>query len=541
MNKKEIRSKWKALTTLTLAAVVISACGSNEGTSNSSATPTPTSAKTDGAATASTAPQKEKLDLRIMIEGPANAQLPGNADDFVKKTIEEKFNVELKVEYMPAGQDYINKLNAQLAANSPPDMWRDVTGDGGQKYALDGVLGEIGNFINPKTMPNYFKYWVDETTFQRYQIQGKVVRTPAPYSKDLYRTWYIRKDWLDKLNLEIPKTYDEYYNVLKAFTNNDPDGNGKKDTFGFTTASGGNGIGLEWPEYWKAGLVYATTLQNGKFIDMQTDPRVEQVLNDISKVIAEGLVDPEWFLSKSPQHIDRAAQGKAGVIMGATKDFAYDSNIQSIQSKTKALFPNANWVPFTPFGSQNISTGIAPGSPILFHKNIVEKSPEKVTRIVEILDWLATEEGYLLTHYGVENKHYTKNGKTITLNLDAIKTDITAKGDFLTIWDFFIPEAPAIFGLTVINANETDRDREIAKTIASIPSAPYLGTSLLPPTDFDLGTFRNRQRELQAKAIFDDKSGKNWPAYREELMTKYNGNALFEAYDAQVKAAGLDK
>ncbi|MBD2862175.1 type 2 periplasmic-binding domain-containing protein [Paenibacillus oceani] len=227
--------------------------------------------------------------------------------------------------------------------------------------------------------------------------------------------------------------------------------------------------------------------------------------------------------------------------MGTTKDFAYDSNPQSIQSKTKALFPNANWVPFTPFGSQPIATGVAPGSPILFHQNIVKKSPEKVTRIAEILDWLASEEGFLLTHYGVENKHYTRNGKTITLNLDAFKKDITDKGDFLTIWDFFTPPTPSVFGLNVINTNKTARDREIAKTVANIPSAPYLGTSLISPSGFDLGTFRKRQRELQAKAIFDDKSGKKWPEYREELMTKYNGNALFEAYNEQVKAAGLTK
>jgi ABC-type glycerol-3-phosphate transport system substrate-binding protein len=527
--------KWKVFTTITLSAAILSACGSSEGTSTS----TPTPANTAGNVTVT--PDKKLLEIRMMVDAPANAQLPSDAEDFVKKTIEEKFNVKLKLDYMAAGQDYITRLNAQLAANQPPDVWRDVNGDGGNKYALDGVLGDIGKFITPQTMPNYFKYWIDETTQQRYQVTGGTFRMPLPYSKELYRTWYIRKDWLDKLNLSIPKTYDEYLKVLRAFTNDDPDGNGKKDTFGFTTASGGDGIGLEWPEYWKAGLVFASTIRDGKFIDMQTEPAVEHVLTDISKVIAEGLVDPDWFLNKSPQHIDRAAQGKAGIVMGTTKDFAFDSNPQSLQSKTKALFPNANWVPFTPFGSQPISTGIAPGSPILFLKNVVEKSPEKVERIAEIFDWLAGEEGFLLTHYGVENKHYTRNGKTITLNLEATKKDITDKGDFLKIWDFFTPETPAVLGFTIVNANETDRDREISKTVLGFPSLPYIGTSLTPPTGFDLGTFRKRQRELQAKAVFDDKSGKNWPAYREELMTKYGGNALFEQYAAQIKAAGLSK
>ncbi|WP_127583178.1 extracellular solute-binding protein [Paenibacillus koleovorans] len=529
------RSKWKVWTSLALAVTVLSACGSNEGSGSASPSVSPS-------AGASAKPaQKEKLELKWFIDGPASSQLPGAQDDFVKKTIEEKFNVKLTVDYMVLGQDYINKVNAQLTANDPPDMWRDANGDGGQKYALDGVLADISKFVTPQTMPNYFKYWVDEKTFAGYQIQGKTVRAPIPYSKELYRAWYIRKDWLDKLGLSVPKTYDEYLNVLRAFTNNDPDGNGKKDTYGFTTAAGGDGIGLEWPEYWKNGLIFATFLENGKFIDMQTDARVEQVLTDIAKVIAEGVVDPDWFLNKAPQHTDKAAQGKVGVVQGATKDFAYDSNPQSIQTKTKALFPNANWVPFTPFGSHPIQSGIAPGSPFLFYKTVAEKSPEKVARSVEILDWLSSEEGYILTHYGQENKHYTRSGSTLTLKPEAITADITSKGDWLSIWDFFTPATPNVFGLTIVDPKQTDRDRSIEKTINSIPSAPYLGTSLIAPTGFDLATFRKRQRELQAKAIFEDKSGKNWPAYREELITKYNGKALFDAYAEQIKAAGLAK
>lgn len=42
----------------------------------------------------------------------------------------------------------------------------------------------------------------------------------------------IRKDWLDKLGLDMPETVDDLEVVLDKFTNGDPDGNGKKDTYG---------------------------------------------------------------------------------------------------------------------------------------------------------------------------------------------------------------------------------------------------------------------------------------------------------------------
>ena len=47
---------------------------------------------------------------------------------------------------------------------------------------------------------------------------------------------FIRKEWLDKLNLQMPKTLDDLLNVAKAFTFRDPDGDGKVDTYGFGAA-----------------------------------------------------------------------------------------------------------------------------------------------------------------------------------------------------------------------------------------------------------------------------------------------------------------
>lgn len=46
---------------------------------------------------------------------------------------------------------------------------------------------------------------------------------------------FWRKDWLDKLGLEVPKTLDDYEKVLTAFVEEDPDGNGKKDTAGLAS------------------------------------------------------------------------------------------------------------------------------------------------------------------------------------------------------------------------------------------------------------------------------------------------------------------
>jgi hypothetical protein len=525
---------WKSGVVITLiGSLVLSACGKE---AEQPASPTSESNQPK-----ETTAVKEKIDLNWYITAPANTNLPDQSKDFVLQTIQKKFNVDLKITYM-AATDYNTKLNA-LLASTPPDMWRDMNGDGGNKYAVDGLLADLTKFITPATMPNYFKYWTNEDELKRYQIQGGFFRAPLPYVKQSYRTYYIRKDWLDKLNLKIPTTYDEYVNVLREFTFNDPDGNGKADTYGFSTSGGGANLGYDWPEIYKHGLKFPSYIENNQWEDPTLSPKMQNVLDDVVKLMKDNVIDPDWYLNKSPQHIEKAIQGKAGVILGTTKDFAFDNVPTSIQYRSKQINPKADWQPFTMVGSTPITNGTGPSNPFLFPKTVAEKNPQKIVRTIEILDWLASEEGYLLTHFGEEGKHYTRDGKTIKPNQEAYDNDIVKQGDFLRIWSFFTNETRQleVFGLSVVDTRETDRDRNILKFLIAQPKNPYIGTSLLPPQDFDLAGFRKRQNELFSKAIFEDKSGKNWPQYLDELLTKYKGSNLIQKYNADLKSAGIIK
>ncbi|MDF2669846.1 MAG: hypothetical protein K0R67_2152 [Paenibacillus sp.] len=533
---------WKSGVTVSLAAsLLLSACGADSG--NKTATNTPDS-KTTPAASADVKPadvKKEKLALEWFITAPANSTLPDASKDIVLKAIQEKFNVTLKMNYLAAGDDYNTKINA-LLASTPPDMWRDSNSDGGNKYAVDGLLADLTNFVSPKTMPNYYKYWTSEDELRRYQIQGGFFRAALPYTKRSYRTYYIRKDWLDNLNLKIPTTYDEYVSVLKAFTFGDPDGNGKADTYGFSTSGGGANLGSDWPELAKHNMQFSY-IEDSQFVDASMSPKMQNVLEDVLKVINEKVIDPDWYLNKSPQHIEKAVQGKIGVVVGGSKDFAYDNNINGIQYRTKQIIPKAEWQPFTMLGNTPVTSKNGPGSPFLFAKSVAEKNPEKVRRSVEILDWLASEEGYLLTHFGEEGKHYTKDGKSIKPINDAYTNDILKQGDYLRIWSFFTGETlqPEVYDLNVVDTKETDRDRLIAKFLTSQPAVNWIGTSLLAPQGFDLAGMRKRQNELFSKAIFEDKSANNWPQYRDELLNKYKAKELAEKYTQDLKKAGVIK
>ncbi|MCY9695667.1 extracellular solute-binding protein [Paenibacillus alginolyticus] len=248
----------KVTTVLLASSLVLAAC------SNAKEGASPSSASTSKTATGTEA-KKEKLDLKWMVIADASSQLPSADKDFVKTAIEEKFNVSLKMTYLPLGQDYTNKLNTMIASGDIPDVFY-AEGIPSNNYIRDGVARDLTGIITPAKMPNYFKNWVTEANLKSYQVQGAFKRAPVPYETSYYRTFYIRKDWLDKLNLKMPTNYDELVGVMKAFTFNDPDGNGKNDTYGFTAAGGGASVSMDFPEFLNNGLVGDTYVEGDQFI-----------------------------------------------------------------------------------------------------------------------------------------------------------------------------------------------------------------------------------------------------------------------------------
>ncbi|MFC3800727.1 hypothetical protein [Cohnella sp. GCM10012308] len=520
------------LASLTAASLLLSACGNNDNDASSSSSASPSSS----GSSSSSAPAAAKLKLNWYVIASADAQLPKGDADFVKKAIDDKFNVDLVIDYMPLGTDFQNKFNSLVASNDIPDVFF-AEGIPSNQYIKDGIAREMTGLVTPANMPNYFKYWVSEEELPKYQVQGKFARAPVPYEKNYYRSYYVRKDWLDKLGLSVPKSYDEMVEVMKAFTTGDPDGNKKNDTYGFTAYGNGTNMSLEFPTYVKNGLFGDFMVEGDQFIDTRTDPRMQQVLTDTRALLDLGVVDKDWLLNKNGQQLEKAEQGKAGIVLGFGKNLAFDNNPEGLQAKTKEItkVETANWVAFDPFAETGTYLTPVPGNPFLFSS---KSTDEEINRSMQILDWLAGEEGFLMTHYGRDGTEFTRSGSTITLNQDAFKTNVTDKGNFLSVYQWFTPiSGPEAFGVEVSDPNITDRDKEILATMNGYKLVPSVGTSLVVKEGMDLAALRKRMNELQVKVLYDDKTADNWPAYRQELMTKYAGKEIFEYYAQQVSEA----
>ena len=146
--------------------------------------------------------------------------------NFVKENFGKPNNIN--VEFVPVlRSEEVPKLNVLMASNTDvPDLV--ITYDKGtfSKYATQGGLTEVTDLLK-QYGPNVTKLLGPEI-LSVGQYKGKQYAIPAKRAETGKYASFIRQDWLDKLNLQAPKTTDELYNVLKAFKEKDPGQTGGK-------------------------------------------------------------------------------------------------------------------------------------------------------------------------------------------------------------------------------------------------------------------------------------------------------------------------
>ena len=102
----------------------------------------------------------------------------------------------------------------------------------------------------------------------------------------------IRQDWLDKLGLSMPTTVDEWYNVLKAFKEQDPNGNGKADEIPLYLTKGDVDTTTAFLGAW--GINAGFYQEEGQVKYGPTDPRFKEFLTLMNQWYKEGLLDQDF-------------------------------------------------------------------------------------------------------------------------------------------------------------------------------------------------------------------------------------------------------
>lgn len=393
------------LIAMTLLLIMLSACSGTNGKENESAAENTMPGTVDGGNEPAD-PFGKYAETITLTYGksvdPTDKSLPAGdtpETNQYSRYVKEHLNIDTKVTWQAAtGTNYDQKVNLAISSNDLPDAL--VVKDTQLRAMVkSGQLADLTDVFNKYASPA-MKSYMEKTngvSTEAVTFDGKMYAIPSiqVQSDGVHQMW-IRKDWLDKLGLQSPKTMEELEKVAKAFVEQDPDGNGQKDTIGIAGQQNGdrlyanfiestnNTYGLDpifgayksYPGFWvkdaSGNPVYGSTL-----------PETKQALAKLRDMYASGLIDKEIGIRKSAS--ETVVNGNAGIFFGPWW-MGYGPLGDAIKND-----PRANWqsylLPLDADGQFNAHMG-APSTVFV----VVRKDYEHPEAVIKMLNLLIRDE-----------------------------------------------------------------------------------------------------------------------------------------------------
>ncbi|MBP1965682.1 extracellular solute-binding protein [Paenibacillus aceris] len=405
MNKKALVISTVALT---LTATSLVGCSdSKTGEAQTSSTPL-----------TSASARAMSLSMSFYDRGTIAPDLGTAENNIWTKFIQEKTGINLKISPVPRAES-VNKLNTLVASGSAPDVILEYDVGFRNQLYLQKQIMPIGDLIEKnsttyKQLLNKFPLLKKLSTRDDGKIYdlGRILGY-VPYSYTV-----IRQDWLDKMKLSVPKTAEELFQVAKAFATQDPDGNGKKDTYGLNMAGGGNLID---PMFQNVTWI----LKDGKWV--KDWDRAETANAFRKKLFDEGIVDKDFLTDKNGKKAEQDfVTGKIGIYTAAGSYKVFTSQYETLRKNVPDAKLVAIALPSSQYGS--FSPDFNPPVQLTGVLNAKTKDPEAA---IKMIDYLSSPEWIKTTYSGIEGTHYkVENSKEVPINADKNKKELDWLGDF---------------------------------------------------------------------------------------------------------------
>lgn len=364
--------------------------------------------------------------VTIHIMNRVNAQVSFDNNDWLK-AVEKEANVKLVIDAPPIN-NYVDRLQIVMASGDVPDIvYNWGSGDANyQKWASDGLLADITSKV--KSYSNLQKNISPEMWNAVRTSDGKLYSVPKTNIEGYYGT-LINQTWLDKLGLKAPTTVEEFEKVCTAFATQDPDGDGKADTYGFSTDSFANNGGGMIPFLQSA---YNLAGNGGKDVDgkykvIQKFDGYLPYLTELRKLYSEKVFDPEFFTNKTYGDRDKLLESKIGMISGnQTCPFNLLSSMPTADQTFRYYAPLKN------------DKGVAScyiGVPI-WGTWMISKSCKNIGAVLKFLDWGNSKDGFILMNLGVKGVDYNSydfNNRLIDITPDQSKKLTTESSSYTSI------------------------------------------------------------------------------------------------------------
>lgn len=403
---------------LTLALVV---AGCSNGSSNN---------PSDAGQNSSNAPVAEEDKSKKHTISIASYHVgPTDKDGELVKYTNEKYNVELDILNIENNK-YEELLNLKLAAGEVPDRMQVRSFSSLQKYSKSEVLAEIPEDLIKEHAPKLYASLEQlfPGIFHYSKIDGKLYGIPYVVLQGQHRAPLVyRGDWMKNVGVDkAPETFEEFEELMYKFALEDPDGNGKKDTYGLSYSAMAAVFGAfgYMPDIFigdKGNDKQIWQVRDGELVNSAVQPEMKEALAVLNKWFKDGIIDPEfitgenqgdyWALSHAfiNGRIGTSGQGYYYHWIPQLGKTAPGPNYRELHKVDSAAAEALvhGLPPVGENGEQGVwQQNLMSGSFVSFGKQ-VEEDQDKLIRMLEMLETMnATYHERSIMYYGLENTHW---------------------------------------------------------------------------------------------------------------------------------------
>jgi putative aldouronate transport system substrate-binding protein len=285
-------------------------------------------------------------------------------DNVATRKYRELLNIDYQCKWVVDETQAGDKLNLAIASDDLPDVFA-VNADQLGRLIAAGQIQDMSNAYEQyasDNLRNLLNYGDGIGFLPATMADGRIMGLPKlnDFADNITLMW-IRDDWLEKVGLAAPTTYEELVAVAKAFVEKDPDGNGQDDTYGIAidmslqqTLDGVSHAFGAYPNIWVE--------KDGKLAYASIQPEMKDALQGLQAVYQAGLIDNEFAVKDVTKVAEDVAQDKVGIYFGQfwmtlwplelTRENNPDSRWQPYAlpkqadgtMKVKALSPAFSWI-----------------------------------------------------------------------------------------------------------------------------------------------------------------------------------------------------
>ncbi|MDR3121642.1 MAG: hypothetical protein LBU58_09990 [Clostridiales bacterium] len=433
--------KWAAAALVIALCASVAACG---GGTQQAATTAATTTAGDGtvqttaaeAAAAETGAEQTggaaqdllSTDERLTISvANRNLEAFDKETDESYKYVSDKFNVDFEIYPVP-NSGWMDTIRQYAAANDLPDVFVGEGWDRASeisKYIEDGLVRDIPDeFIAlfPEIKKN-----IDliDRPGERY-TDGKWYFLPRmdPHGRlsAYYVEYYYRIDYANNLREKgkLPvepadvKNLDDLTALITAMAKDDPDDNGKADTFGLTLHREFE-FNVIYPMFGYRDWNY----NENQWVFGYKSEEAKNATKWIYDLMRAGVLDPEYVANTQDQRLEKFSTGKAGIMLNNGNQNDAVGYRRNTWEKINPDLPIEDYVSAIPCPEINGQKAMRPKPYWMCTYFNADASDETVLRMMSIMDWMVTEEGYLFSSYGEEGVDYTLSEDGVVTSLRA--------------------------------------------------------------------------------------------------------------------------